>query len=323
MSDETFLVTGALGCIGSWIVRNLVRENTPVVSLDLGDDNYRHRWLMTPDEIDKVHYVQADITDLDAIETIVEAQGITHIIHLAALLLPACKANPILGAQINVLGSINLFEVARRSGQIKRLVYASSIAVYAADAVLPGQTVAHTTVTKPENLYGVYKQATEGVARCYWQDHQISSIGLRPGTVFGVGRDNGITAAPTQAMLAAAQGKPYHIPYGGRGEFQYADDVAQAFIRSARVQFADADVFNLHGSVAHMSEMIATIEQIAPEAAGQITFQEPGFPSPEAYDDNALRSIVGDLPTTSLPEAVTQTIDIFRHHLQNGVIKTS
>jgi nucleoside-diphosphate-sugar epimerase len=320
LSTERFLVTGALGCIGAWTVRNLVREGVPVVVFDLGTDTRRLQWLMTPEELARVQLVQGDITDLARLEQALDQYAISHIIHLAALLLPACKANPILGAQVNVLGGLNVFEAARRNGQIQRIVYASSIAVYEADVVAPGEVVTHEAMGRPTNLYGVYKQAIEGAARCYALDHNVSSIGLRPGTVFGVGRDNGITAAPTQAMLAAALGQPYHIPYGGRGEFQYADDVARTFIACARAGFSDAEVFNLHGSVAHMSEVVAAIEAAAPAARGAITFSEPGFPSPEAFDDSALRAVIGALPYTPLLEAVAETVAIFRQQVNNRVI---
>src|SRR5205807_3649648 len=172
----------------------------------------------------------------------------------------------------------------------------------------PGAVVQHTTTGHPTSLYGVFKQANEGTARIYWQDHRISSIGLRPATVYGPGRDQGITSAPTKAMFAAVVGQPFHIPYGGRGEFQYADDVAKAFIACARTSFEGAEIFNLHGSVAHMSELVAAIEAAVPQARGQITFSEPGFPSPEEFDAGPLVELIGPLPRTPLREGVAATV---------------
>jgi nucleoside-diphosphate-sugar epimerase len=119
-------------------------------------------------------------------------------------------------------------------------------------------------------------------------------------------------------MFAAAVGQPFHIPYGDRGEFQYADDVAKAFIACARTSFEGAEIFNLHGSVASMSELIAAIEAIAPDARGQITFAEPGFPSTEEFDATALTALIGPLPHTPLPEAVATTIALFRQKVANG-----
>jgi UDP-glucuronate 4-epimerase len=320
MSTDRFLITGALGCIGAWTVRNLVREGIAPVVFDLGRDPHRLKLIMTPNELAQVTFVYGDITDLAALGQALDEHDITHVIHLAALQLPFVKADPPLGARINVVGTVNVFEAAaRRRERINRVVYASSAAVYdAADAGEPGAVVQHNTAGHPSSLYGVFKQANEGTARIYWQDHSVASIGLRPATVYGPGRDQGITSAPTRAMFAAVVGQPFHIPYGGRGEFQYADDVAKAFITCARTPFEGAEIFNLHGSVALMSELVAEIETSAPEARGQITFSEPGFPSPEEFDAGALTELIGPLPHTPLREGVAATLALFRERVASG-----
>ncbi len=320
MSTDRFLITGALGCIGAWAVCNLVREGVPTVVFDLGRDPRRLKLIMTPDELARVTFVHGDITDLSVLEQALDAHVITHVIHLAALQLPFVKADPSLGARVNVVGTVNVFEaVARRRERIGRVVYASSAAVYdAADAGEPGSVVQHTTAGHPTSLYGVFKQANEGTARIYWQDNRVASIGLRPATVYGPGRDQGITSAPTRAMFAAAVGQPFHIPYGGRGEFQYADDVAKAFIACASTPFEGAEIFNLHGSVAHMRELVAEIEAAAPEARGQITFAEPGFPSPEEFDARPLVELIGPLPHTPLREGVAATVALFGARVASG-----
>ncbi len=320
MSTDRFLITGALGCIGAWAVRNLVRDGIPTVVFDLGGDPRRLKLILTPDELARVTFVHGDIIDLTTLEQALDAHSITHVIHLAALQLPFVKANPSLGARVNVVGTVNIFEaVARRRERIGRVVYASSAAVYdATDAGEPGAVVQHTTAGHPTSLYGVFKQANEGTARIYWQDNRVSSIGLRPATVYGPGRDQGITAAPTRAMFAAAVRQPFHMPYGGRGEFQYADDVAKAFIACARTPFEGAEIFNLHGSVAHMSELVAAIEAAVPEALGQITFAEPGFPSPEEFDAGPLVELIGPLPHTPLREGVATTVALFRERVASG-----
>ena len=324
MATDSFLITGALGCIGAWTVRNLVREGIPTVVFDLGSDPRRLKLIMTSDELAQVTFVHGDITDLTAFEQALDKHTITHVIHLAALQLPFVKANPPLGAWVNVVGTVNVFEaVARRKERIDRVTYASSIAIYdAADAGESGAVIQHTTAGHPTSLYGVFKQANEGTARIYWQDNRIASIGLQPATVYGPGRDQGITSAPTKAMLAAALGQPFHIPYGGRGEFQYAEDVAKAFISCTRTPFEGAEIFNLHGNVAHMSELVEVIETAAPESRGQITFDEPGFPSPEEFDAEALSKLIGLLPQTSLQEGVAATVALFRERITSGLMTT-
>ncbi len=321
MPNDRFLITGALGCIGAWTVRNLVREGTPVVVFDLASDPRRLRLIMTDDELARVTFVTGDITDLEAIERALDDHAITHVIHLAALQIPFVRANPPLGARVNVVGTVNVFEaVARRRDRIGSLVYASSAAVY--DAVDAGESgvVAHGTAGHPTTLYGVFKQANEGTARVYWQDAQVASIGLRPYIVYGPSRDQGLTSSPTKAMVAAALGKPYHIPYGGRAAYQYADDVARTFISCARASFQGAEIFNLGGSVATMGEIVAAIEAAAPEVRGLITFDEKPLPFPEAFDAAPLEQVIGTLPFTPLSQAVADTIALFRERIAAGVM---
>jgi UDP-glucuronate 4-epimerase len=320
MASERFLITGALGCIGAWVARNLVREGSPPVIYDLASDPRRLRLIMSEDELARITFVSGDITDLDALERTLDEHQVTNVIHLAALQVPFCRANPPLGARVNVVGTVNVFEaVARRKDRIGTLVYASSVAVYdAADAGEPGAVVRHGAEGHPANLYGVYKQANEGTARIYWQDNKVPSIGLRPYTVYGPGRDQGMTSSPTKAMFAAAVGQPYHIPFGGRGDFQYADDVAKTFIACARAPFEGAEIFNVRGSVAQMSEVVAAIEAAAPEARGTITYADTALALPEEFDAAPLVSLIGPLPYTPLGDAVAETVALFRERVAGG-----
>src|SRR4030065_1072357 len=219
--EERFLVTGATGCMGAWVVRNLVRENVPVCITIRDSSLHRLQLIMSPEEIEKVHLKKGNITDLLFLESALQDFGATHVIHLAAMQLPFCKEDPSEGALVNVVGTINVFEAAKRSG-LHKVVYSSSAAVYGlSDEYSPG-ALPHEAPLNPHSHYGVYKQANEGNARVYWIDGGIASIGLRPYVVYGPGRDQGMTSTPTQAMLAAAVGRSYHISYGGTAVFQYA-----------------------------------------------------------------------------------------------------
>lgn len=188
MPEQHFFVTGALGCIGAWVVRNLIHEGTPVTVFDLGTDPHRLRLILKPDELAQVKFIAGDVTDLTLVERSMRESQTTHIVHLAGLQVPFCKADPSLGARVNVVGTVNVFESAKRLG-IKHLSFASSIAVYGLSEEYPETVLSHDSVPKPRSHYGVYKQANEGTARIYWLDDGISSIGLRPYIVYGPGRD--------------------------------------------------------------------------------------------------------------------------------------
>ena len=319
--SERFLVTGANGCIGAWVVRQLVTEQVPVVAYDASADPYRQRLALDGATPDGVTRVQGDITDLEAFERTVDEHAVTNVVHLAALQVPFCRANPSLGARVNVVGTVHVFEVAaRRADRMAPVVYASSIAAYdALDAADPA--VAPAMSGTPSTLYGVFKRANEGTAAVYWGERELPSVGLRPHTVYGPGRDQGLTSAPTFAMLAAAAGQPYHLPFGGRYQLQYAPDVAAAFVAASRSGASGAQVHNLAGQALHTTELVAAIEAAAPAAARTITFEEVELPFPGAVDPASLRAAVGDLPETPLADGVADTIGRFRRLLDAGLVE--
>jgi UDP-glucuronate 4-epimerase len=321
VSDERFLVTGAHGCIGTWVVRQLVDEGSPVTALDIGTDPRRWRLVMSDHEISRVKQVRADITDLGQVECVLDEDGITHVVHLAALQVPFCRADPPLGARVNVLGTVNMFEAVRRSAdRIGAIVYASSIAAY--DALEEGGGTVEMT-GQPGTLYGVYKRANEGTAHVYWADHGVASVGLRPHTVFGPGRDQGLTSSPTTAMLAAAAGLPYRVPFGGRSQFQYAPDAARAFIAAARANAAGATVHNLAGSSVEMADVVAAIVAAAPESAGRIVFDEVLLPFPSQVDASSFELLAGPITETPFPQAVADAVARFRDLITRGLVDVS
>jgi nucleoside-diphosphate-sugar epimerase len=322
MANETFLITGAMGCLGSWVIKNLSQQGAQIVAFDLSEDKNRLALVMEPDEYAGVTFVQGDITDTESVKEIVAANGVTHIIHLAALQVPFCKANPPLGAAVNVVGTVNVLEAAKASG-IRNTVYASSIAAYGGRDEYESDLLEHDAPLHPHTHYGVYKQANEGNARIYWQDDGMPSIGLRPYTLYGPARDQGLTSSPTKAMLAAARGEPYHISYGGYNGFQFNDDVAKIFIQAARTPFEGADVFNIRGSVAHMDEIVAAIETAEPAAKGTITYEDFEIPFPKGQKDDALRALLGDVPRTPLNDGVAQTIAHFKEAIADGRLPES
>lgn len=312
MTNQHYLVTGALGCIGAWVVRNLVQEDVKTTIYDIGTNLQRLQLIMTPNEVEKITFAEnGDITDLENLKQIIVDSEISHIIHLAALQVPFCRANPALGAQVNVTGTVNMFVAARHAG-IKQLVYASSIAVYGSSDDYPEGLLKHDAHFDPQNHYGVYKLANEGSARIFYAESGISSIGLRPYTIYGPGRDQGVTSAPTNAMRAASRNEGFHIPFGGFNGFQHADDVAKLFIQASRIPFDGAEVFNLKGQIAHMSELVSHIEEAAPEIKGKITFDEQPLSLPEGADDSELRKLFGTVPDRPLKEGIATTIAHFK-----------
>ena len=210
LASERFLVTGALGCIGAWTVRELIRNGVPVVGYDLGANARRLAQIMTPEELARVTLVGGDITDLDGLDRTLAEHDITNVIHLAALQVPFCRADPPLGARVNVVGTVNVFESVRRRGAgMAPVVYMGSIGMFSASDVDPvTNQLREDAEPHPGNHYGVYKLANEGTARLYLADAGVPSVGLRPMTVFGAGRDQGMTSGARRRAGVQSRREP-------------------------------------------------------------------------------------------------------------------
>jgi UDP-glucuronate 4-epimerase len=303
------LITGALGCLGAWAAKAVLEEGDEPVGYDLGDATHRLELILTAEERERLTLVRGDITDLDAFARTLDEHAITRVVHLAALQVPLCRADPVLGARVNVLGTVNLFEaVKERLDRIPGVAYASSAAVYGPGDPSPAP---ESGGTAPATIYGVYKLANEGTARLYEAESGVPSIGIRPYVVYGPGRDQGMTSGPTQAMAAAARGEGFAIGYGGVAQYDYAPAVGRAFVRAASAP-AGAVVANFPGVSASMAEVVAAIEAAAPEIAGQITWEETPLPFPAEVEARALEKAIGPVQQPSLTEGVAETIALFR-----------
>ena len=222
--------------------------------------------------------------------------------------MPTCRADPILGARVNVIGTLAVFEAAAAlKGQVERVVYASSAAVHGpADPDQPGP-VGDEVRHAPSTHYGAFKVCNELNARVYWLDRGVSSVGLRPWTVYGVGRDFGVTSEPTKAIKSVAAGRPYAISYGGIQDLQYVGDVAATFLRVLTAPFEGAESYNVRGSVVSIEEFVSALRTAAPAAASLVTHGDRQLPIAPDLDDRRLMGRFAPLPLTSLADGIAET----------------
>lgn len=305
--SERILVTGVLGCLGAWVARTAIDHGDEVVGYDLGDDRSRLELVLGEDAA-RVDLVRGDITDLAAVERALDEHEVTRVVHLAALQVPFVRASPPLGMRVNVQGTVNVLDaVSRRLDRIPCLAYASSAAVYHRGDPSPAPEAGGTS---PATLYGVSKLADEGMARVYRQDAGLGSIGLRPYVVYGPGRDQGMTAGPTAAMLAATQGEPSTIGFSGVAQYDYAPDVARAFLTAAAAAPDAARVYNTPGVVASVEEVVAEIRAVVPEA--EVTWGGEPLPFPPELEAVGFDRDIGPYPRTSLADGIAATVAHFR-----------
>ena len=305
------------------MVKELVDRGDPPLVFDIDQESARLDALLSPAQMAGVRFVQGDITQFKDVEAAIVDRGITHIIHLAGIQVPFCAADPLRGAMINVVGTLNVFEVARRRRDlVKHIVYASSAAVFGPEEAYGSETVPEGAPLLPGTHYGVFKQCNEGNARVYSQDDGIDSVGIRPGTVYGVGRDRGMTSGPTKSIKAVVVGQPYTIRFTGGMDMQYVRDTARIFIACAEAALTGAKVYTLRGDVIQVDSFLSVLGEILPASRALIKAEGNALPVACDFDDSALRHDLPGLQRTPLDEGIRETAAIFERLKLAGTLDT-
>ncbi|HMD83571.1 MAG TPA: NAD-dependent epimerase/dehydratase family protein [Terriglobia bacterium] len=322
-SAHRFLITGAKGFIGAWVVKELVDRGDQPLVFDIDAESARLATLLTPAQVASLRLLQGDITQFKDVERAIVDHGITHVLHLAGIQVPFCAADPLRGAMINVVGTLNVFEVARRRRDlVQSIVYASSAAVFGPEETYGGGTIQEGAPLLPGTHYGVFKQCNEGNARVYFLNDGLSSVGIRPGSVYGVGRDRGMTSGPTKAIKAAVIGQAYTIRYTGGMDLQYVRDTARTFVRCAEAGLTGAKVYTLRGEVMQVHEYLAILGQILPVSQTLIKAEGKALPVSYDFDDSALHRDVPGIRRTPLEDGIRETAAIFERLKLAGTLDT-
>lgn len=291
------LVTGGAGFIGAWAIRRLLAQGIDVRVLDAGESRQVLHEIVGP-RAERLDMLRGDVSRNEDVSG--AAVGCDMILHLAGVLTPFCQRDPVRGAQINLIGTLNVFEAAKQH-RLRGVVFTSSAGVF---GPVQGR------YPEPTTHYGAFKLATEASARAYWQDDGIPSVALRPLVVYGPGREVGASAGPTLACRAAARGEAYTMPMSGRAGLVYVDDVAAAMERALLNLPRAATVYNLIGESVDMTEVVARIQALVPGA--QIGIDGAPLPiAPDVGPDHLAEALGAASPTT-VAEGLRRTVAHYR-----------
>lgn len=327
MSQHNILITGGYGCIGAETAKWLLRHSDAAVIICSRNVSAERSARVFHDvDQSRLTFIQADVCDQHVLEQILTGQQVTHVAHLAALQTPDCNAHRDLGLQINLAGTQNLIEAMKATGQeLQRYVFASSVAVYGPRSVYPPGRVPMLADPQPVNVYGVWKLAGEQISRFFWQDTGVPTVSLRPGVLYGPGRDAGLTASPTTAMKCVALGLPYQIPFRSRQDYLYAPDVGGAVGNALLEPFGGYGVFTLPSHTLATHEIVDAMRQAADEhglgAQLQITVGEDEVPFICDLDYEPFITAFPHAPHTPVDRAIHESLAVFQDQVHRGWLK--
>lgn len=306
----TYLVTGGAGFIGSYVVRNLIKQGEEVVVYDINTKENSIQQVLTQEELKEVNFVQGDIADAVGLLNTLREYEATKIIHLAYLLIPDSNKNPSVAVKVNCQGFNNILEAARIL-ELERVVWASSVAVFGpprfyADKYLPEEAAHH-----PVSVYGACKSLNEYMATYYFEKFKVNSIGLRFTIVYGLARIRGASAFTMELIEKPALNKSAVVPCGDDTiDWQYVEDAAQVTLMTCKVKETKTRIFNTKGDLRSVKDAAQYVRRLLPES--DITLKPGTFGINWKYNTKRIEEEIGFKPRYSMERGIRETINTIR-----------
>ena len=328
-----FLVTGAAGFIGFYVVQRLCQQGHQVVGIDNINDYYdvnlKLARLAELDSLTNFTFVKLDLADRQGIADLFEREQFNRVIHLAAQAgVRYSIDNPLAYADSNLVGHLTILEGCRRH-KVEHLVYASSSSVYGLNSKVP--FVTSDSVDHPISLYAATKKSNELMSHTYSHLYGIPTTGLRFFTVYGPwGRPDMALFKFTKAIV---EGKQIDIYNNGdmRRDFTYIDDIVEGVIRvqdivpkaddtwkvetgNAATSSAPYRVFNIgNGNPVKLMDFVESLESsLGLEANKNFMPMQPGDVYQTYAEVEDLFDVTGHRPSVSVADGVERFVSWYR-----------
>lgn len=306
----SYLITGGSGCVGSYVMRDLLNSGHKVINYDLDTQQRIIRQVIEPEGIQEITSAHGDITDLAHLCRTIKEHGVKVIVHLASLQIPASNANPPLAERIIVGGLLNVLEAARFL-EVQKVVWASSVAVFGLPEAYGSQAVPNDADHRPQSVYGACKSLGEYLLTYYQDQFGVNGIGLRYTAVYGVGRERGLSSFSTEMIRKAVGGEAFDVPFGDDTiDWQYVEDVSALTLRAAQVERTKTRVFNTKGDLRPVRDGVDFLKRLAPNARLKLL---PGkFGIAWDYDCSPLEQELGFRPSYTMERGILKTFNLYR-----------
>jgi len=305
-SDEVCLVTGGVGFIGSHLVRELASQGKKVIVLDCNPDTS-----YIADCLDRVKFIYGDVANMAQLTAVMAENKVNVVFHLGYMLVPDTDNRTGRAIQVNCAGFQNVMEAARVL-KVRRVVWASSQAVYGYGEGYPAGKISEDVHVQPTTQYGACKQFNEHVAHFYRQTHGVDNIGFRKPVVYGLGKSRRRDLSISHLLIEnAIVGRSVEVPpVDFYANFLYVKDVVRAYLLAGQVPSTEHMIFNISGSIHRCSEVVEILKSQIPDLV--INYKKSlDTPNPiDAYDlsPTRAREELGYEPAYTLAESVQDFI---------------
>jgi UDP-glucose 4-epimerase len=316
------MITGGSGFLGSYLTRYLVREKGIAGSELVLFDRYPNRERIGEVASDVV-LLTGDITESSELAAAMKTYNVDQVFHLAAILGDPAPAQVVSYMKVMCDGTLNVFEASRIFG-VRRVVYASSVAVYGRASFRGKQTTDELDEDDPPapgTFYGVCKLYSENLAALYSRRFGLETVGLRPTSVFGLGRgargsyasgllppqDVHYMVLPELAALGQAVEMP---PDDTESDWIYAADAADAWYRAMATPNPSRRVYNLAAERRRMADVTDHLHRLLPDA--RITTSERRVQTTPNMNTTNLRKDLGFEPRYSMESGMTDYLNTVR-----------
>src|ERR1035437_1727343 len=310
---KNIIITGVAGFIGSNLADRLLTEAKYKI---IGIDNLAYG---VKEQIPKgVEFYKMDIRDINMYPLFIDAD---YVFHFAAKnCISDCQLDPVETADINIRGTVNVFEAAKRA-QVKKIIYAESSALYEGSSILPTPE----TEANPQSFYSISKFATMYFAEAYQKYYNLKSTALRYFCVYGPRQDYRRTIPPvfSSFIIKLLKGEQPLIYGTGekRRDFIHVDDINDFHIQCMDDNRTTGKVFNLgSGENYSVYEIYNMIAKILKSKVKPVYKQDlPGEAFANLADISLAKSL-GWRPKLSLQEGLKTSIDFIKNELAKGNI---
>jgi nucleoside-diphosphate-sugar epimerase len=306
----TYLVTGGSGCVGSYIIRDLLNRGARVINYDFSPNNRILAQVLDPNVLAELSSITGDVTDLPHLARTIADHKVEAIVHLASLQIPASNANPYIAERINIGGLLNVLEAARLLG-VRKVIWSSSIAVFGTPEEYGNRAVANDAHHRPQSVYGACKSFGEYILNYYVDTYGLNATGLRYTAIYGVGRELGRTSFTTEMIRKAVALEPYEVPYGDDViDWQYVEDVSKVTLAALDVGRTVTRIFNTNGDVRRISDGVEFLKRLEPRA--KLSLAPGTFGIAWEYDCGPMNTELGFTPEFSMEQGIERTFNLYR-----------